>query len=62
VIKDYDKSVPIAQLAEEHYQNNNRPLRVAIDEADWRFNNVTQAQVYAIRDSMRQFYLNRVSG
>jgi Holliday junction resolvase YEN1 len=51
VIKEFDKSVLIAQLAEEHHQQNGRPLRVAIDEADWRFNNLTQAQVYAIRDS-----------
>jgi Holliday junction resolvase YEN1 len=51
VIKDYNKSVLIAQLAEEPHRQNGRPLRVAIDEADWRFNNLTQAQVYAILDS-----------
>jgi hypothetical protein len=27
-------------------------LRIAVDEADWRFNNVTQAQVYKIRDGV----------
>ena len=51
VIKEHDISVPVAQLAEEHHQRYGRPLRVAVDEADWRFNNLTQAQVYAIRDS-----------
>lgn len=52
VIKDYEESTPIAQLAEEHHRRRGRPLRIAVDEADWRFNNVTQAQVYAIRESM----------
>lgn len=50
VIQDYEESILVAQLAEEHYRRHNRPLRIAVDEADWRFNNVTQAQVYAIRE------------
>jgi Holliday junction resolvase YEN1 len=51
-IRDYEESVPVAQLAEEHHRRHGKPLRIAVDEADWRFNNLTQAQVYAIRDSM----------
>ncbi|KAF1921501.1 hypothetical protein BDU57DRAFT_51319 [Ampelomyces quisqualis] len=56
VIKDYEESVPIAQLAEDHQRRHGRPLRIAVDEADWRFNNVTQAQVYAIRETSDQAY------
>ncbi|ORY17070.1 hypothetical protein BCR34DRAFT_583837 [Clohesyomyces aquaticus] len=47
---EYQHSVPLAKLAEEHYEKHGRPLRVAIDEASWRFNNLTQQQVYIIRD------------
>ena len=50
-IRDFEEVKPIAQLAEEHYKQHGRPLRIAVDEADWRFNNLTMAQVYAIRDS-----------
>lgn len=51
LIKQEDRSVPIAQLAEEHFRKHGRPLRIAVDEADWRFNNLTSQQVYMIRDS-----------
>ncbi|KNG46629.1 beta-lactamase-like protein [Stemphylium lycopersici] len=47
-----EESVPIAQLAEEHHQCHGRPLRIAVDEADWRFNNLTVQQVHAIRDGV----------
>jgi Holliday junction resolvase YEN1 len=50
-IRDYEQSIPIAQFAEEHFERHGRPLRIAIDEPDWRFNNVTRQQVYAIRES-----------
>jgi Holliday junction resolvase YEN1 len=50
VIREHEEIVPIAQLAAEHHERHGRPLRIAVDEADWRFNNVTQAQVYAIRN------------
>lgn len=53
VIRDHEEVVPIAQLAEDHHRRYGKPLRIAVDEADWRYNNLTQAQVYAIRDSMR---------
>ncbi|KAH3913214.1 hypothetical protein HBH56_113250 [Parastagonospora nodorum] len=56
VIKDHEEVVPIAQLAEDHHRRYGRPLRIAIDEADWRFNNLTQAQVYAIRDTSDMAY------
>ncbi|KAH4269396.1 hypothetical protein HBI04_058350 [Parastagonospora nodorum] len=41
--------VPIAQLAEEHFLHNKRPLKIAVDESDWRFNNVSPEKVAAIR-------------
>lgn len=31
----------IALLAEAHFREHGRPLKIAVDEADWRFNNVT---------------------
>ena len=52
VIKEVEEVVNVAQLAERHYNQYGRPLRIAIDEADWVFNNVTEAQVYAIRESL----------
>ena len=51
VIKEQDHSVPITRLAEDHFHQHDRPLRIAIDEADWRFNNLTVRQVYMIRES-----------
>ncbi|EUC30612.1 hypothetical protein COCCADRAFT_39193 [Bipolaris zeicola 26-R-13] len=53
-IKRYEEVIPIAQLAEDHYQRHGKPLRIAVDEADWRFNNLTPQQVYAIRDATNQ--------
>ncbi|XPS70041.1 hypothetical protein M3J07_002278 [Ascochyta lentis] len=53
-IRDFEEVKPVAQLAEEHYREHGRPLRIAVDEADWRFNNLTMAQVYAIRDSSNE--------
>jgi Holliday junction resolvase YEN1 len=50
VIRDHEETVPIAQLAEEHYERHGKPFRIAVDEADWRFINVTQAFVYTIRN------------
>ncbi|KAF2111403.1 hypothetical protein BDV96DRAFT_582094 [Lophiotrema nucula] len=56
VIKEQDRSVPLVQLAEEHYRKHGRPLRVAVDEADWRFNNLTQQQVFIIREKSDKPY------
>ncbi|KZM26499.1 uncharacterized protein EKO05_0005424 [Ascochyta rabiei] len=53
-IRDFEEVKPIAQLAEDHYREHGRPLKIAVDEADWRFNNLTMAQVYAIRDSSNE--------
>jgi len=44
--------VSIAQYVTKHFERTGRPLRVAIDEAGWRFNNLTDAQVAFIRKSM----------
>ncbi|KAF2031138.1 PIN domain-like protein, partial [Setomelanomma holmii] len=56
IIKEYDRSIPIARLAVDHHQRHGRPLRIAVDEADWRFNNLTQAAVYAIKDTSDQAF------
>ncbi|CAG5181449.1 uncharacterized protein ALTATR162_LOCUS9768 [Alternaria atra] len=54
-IKKHEESVPVAQLAEEHHQRHGRPLRIAVDEADWRFNNLTVQQVYTIRETSNEY-------
>ncbi|KAM0706851.1 hypothetical protein Q7P35_006181 [Cladosporium inversicolor] len=41
--------VSLAQYATDHYKQHGRPLRVAVDEPGWRFNNLTPAQVTFIR-------------
>jgi hypothetical protein len=48
-IEECEETIPIAQLAQEHFQRKGRPLKIAIYEADWRFNNVSPEQVAAIR-------------
>jgi len=40
---------PIADLAAEHFQRNGHPLRIAIDEAHWRFHTLSDAEIRAIR-------------
>ncbi|KAF1970604.1 PIN domain-like protein [Bimuria novae-zelandiae CBS 107.79] len=54
VIKDQDRSVPIAQLAEDHFKKHGLPLQIAVDKADWRFNNLTAQQVYMIRETSNE--------
>jgi len=39
----------IAAYAAEHFEKTGRPLRIAVDEAGWRFNNLTPFQVSKIR-------------
>jgi Holliday junction resolvase YEN1 len=41
--------VALAKYATDHYKQHGRPLRVAVDEPGWRFNNLTPAQVAFIR-------------
>ncbi|KAK6436198.1 hypothetical protein LTR95_007609 [Oleoguttula sp. CCFEE 5521] len=40
----------IADFATKHFETEGRPLRIAVDEAGWRFNNLTDAQVAQIRE------------
>ncbi|KAF2278258.1 PIN domain-like protein [Westerdykella ornata] len=54
VVREQDHIIPLAQLAEEHFRTHGRRLRIAVDEADWRFNNLTQAQVYTIREKSNE--------
>ncbi|KEQ68839.1 PIN domain-like protein, partial [Aureobasidium namibiae CBS 147.97] len=42
----------LAQLSTDHWNQHKRPLRVAIDEAGWRFHNLSDAQVAAIRQKV----------
>lgn len=41
--------VSIAEYASDHFKKHGRPLRVAVDEPGWRFNNLTPQQVALIR-------------
>lgn len=40
----------IAKLASECFKNHGRPLRIAVDEAAWRFNNLTDEQTAKIQE------------
>nr|POE85395.1 flap endonuclease gen like 1 [Quercus suber] len=40
----------IADYAARFFETHKRPLRIAVDEACWRFTNLTDEQVQAIRD------------
>ncbi|KAF2772226.1 PIN domain-like protein, partial [Teratosphaeria nubilosa] len=42
--------VHIADYAAQHFQQPKRPLRIAVDEACWRFCNVTHEQAEKIRE------------
>jgi Holliday junction resolvase YEN1 len=52
-IEACEEIVPVAQLADAHFRDHGRPLKIAIDEADWRFNNVPPDRVASIRSSAR---------
>ncbi|RMY72522.1 hypothetical protein D0862_14442 [Hortaea werneckii] len=42
--------VHLADYAARHFREHGRPLRIAVDEACWRFTNLTPEQVERIRD------------
>ncbi|KAK5121673.1 hypothetical protein LTR85_004845 [Meristemomyces frigidus] len=42
--------ITIADYAARHFEKHKRPLRIAVDEACWRFTNLTPEQVQRIRD------------
>lgn len=44
-----EEIMPIARLAAEHFEQHRQPLRIAIDEPYWWFNNVTAEQEIFIR-------------
>jgi Holliday junction resolvase YEN1 len=52
-IEACEEIVPVARLADAHFRDHGRPLKIAIDEADWRFNNVSPKDVAFIRSSAR---------
>jgi len=41
----------LADLSAEFHHKHGRPMRIAVDEAGWRFKNLTDAQVEFIRSS-----------
>jgi len=42
----------LAELSTSYFQKHGRPLRIAVDEAGWRFKNLTDQQVAFVRTSM----------
>ncbi|KAK1991714.1 PIN domain-like protein [Colletotrichum falcatum] len=44
VVKEAGKEMSLAQWAAKHLEEHGRPLRIAIDEAHWRFKNVSYAK------------------
>lgn len=50
VIGDGEK-IALAQLASDFHKDKGRPMRVAIDEAVWRFNNLGPYEIKDIVDS-----------
>lgn len=52
--------VSMTKIASDHFLQTGRAFRIAIDEAAWRFKNLTEAQVEAIRQSMTIEGLNVV--
>ena len=42
--------ITIADYATRHFEKEGRPLRIAVDEAGWRFANLTPDQVAKIRE------------
>lgn len=49
VIDPAGRVCSVADYAAEHYLQHRRPLRIAVDEACWRFTNLTPAQVAQIQ-------------
>jgi len=44
--------VAIAELSEKHFRKTGRPLRIAVDEAGWRFHNISDNLVKTIREKV----------
>ncbi|KAF2796029.1 PIN domain-like protein, partial [Melanomma pulvis-pyrius CBS 109.77] len=55
-IREQDRSFPIAQLAEEHHRIHDRPFRIAVDEADWQFNNLSELKCAGIRETSTEAF------
>ncbi|KAK5734223.1 hypothetical protein LTR17_009054 [Elasticomyces elasticus] len=49
-LNDAAEIVHIAEYAARHFEQHKRPLRIAVDEACWRFTNLTPEQVERIRE------------
>ncbi|KAF2436066.1 hypothetical protein EJ08DRAFT_603010 [Tothia fuscella] len=42
----------LAELSAEYFQKNGRPLRIAVDEVNWRFKNINQHGIKAIQEKV----------
>ncbi|CCF36636.1 hypothetical protein CH063_08160 [Colletotrichum higginsianum] len=51
VVNEVGKERSLAQWAADHLKEQGRPLRIAVDEAHWRFKNVTDAKEAEIQKS-----------
>ncbi|KAK5722230.1 hypothetical protein LTR17_014333 [Elasticomyces elasticus] len=49
-LDDAAEIVHLAEYAARHFEQHKRPLRIAVDEACWRFTNLTPEQVERIRE------------
>lgn len=49
VIEACEEIVPLAQLAQDCWNEHQRPFRIAVDAADWHFHNISPAQERSIR-------------
>lgn len=45
------ETIALAQLAADYLERKGRPLRIAIDEAVWRFNNLNKYEIKDILES-----------
>jgi hypothetical protein len=50
LIGDGEK-VALAQMAADFLRDKGRPMRIAIDEAVWRWNNLSKYQIASIQES-----------
>jgi hypothetical protein len=49
VIEACEEIMPIARLAQVFFESNGRSMKIAVDEPDWRFHNVSPREVAEIR-------------
>jgi hypothetical protein len=55
-----EKVVPLAQLAQEYHTKHGRAFRIAVDQADWWYHNVSPEKVAYIRKSKEPYPLRNL--